>query len=124
MKDPLDLQAWIIARHARQARLWEALGISRPHLWRIQVAACMPSHDLAARIASLMAEDGITTTAGGITDHQAARIAERCFHSPAAPVRRVTGFDIPYPPPKLEKHYLVSVDRILDAVDSLQWEDQ
>jgi len=24
-----------------------------------------------------MAEDGITTTAGGITDHQAARIAER-----------------------------------------------
>ena len=54
----------------------------------------------------------------------AARIAERCFHSLAAPVRRVTGFDIPYPPPKLEKHYLVSVDRILDAVDSLQWEDQ
>ena len=77
MKDPLDLQAWIIARHARQARLWEALGISRPHLWRIQVAACMPSHDLAARIASLMAEDGITTTAGALLDHQAARIAER-----------------------------------------------
>jgi len=77
MKDPLDLQAWIIARHARQARLWEALGISRPHLWRIQVAACMPSHDLAARIAVLMAEDGITTTAGALLDHQAARIAER-----------------------------------------------
>ena len=77
MKDPRDLQAWITARHARQARLWEALGISRTHLWRIQAAACMPSHDLAARIASLMAEEGIATTAGGLMDLQAARIAER-----------------------------------------------
>ncbi|MBE2998087.1 alpha-ketoacid dehydrogenase subunit beta [Nocardiopsis sp. HNM0947] len=54
----------------------------------------------------------------------AARVNERCFHSLAAPVRRVTGFDIPYPPPKLERHQLPGVDRILDAVDDLQWEDQ
>ncbi|CAL9489513.1 3-methyl-2-oxobutanoate dehydrogenase subunit beta [Nocardiopsis dassonvillei] len=53
----------------------------------------------------------------------AARVTERCFHSLAAPVRRVTGFDIPFPPPKLERHQLPSVDRILDAVDDLQWED-
>ena len=52
----------------------------------------------------------------------AARIQERCFHSLAAPVLRVTGFDIPYPAPKLEQHYLPGVDRILDAVDKLQWE--
>jgi 2-oxoisovalerate dehydrogenase E1 component beta subunit len=52
-----------------------------------------------------------------------ARVTERCFHSLAAPVRRVTGFDIPYPPPKLERHHLPGVDRILDAVDTLQWED-
>ncbi|MEO6529681.1 MAG: transketolase C-terminal domain-containing protein [Specibacter sp.] len=51
-----------------------------------------------------------------------ARIQERCFHSLAAPVLRVTGFDIPYPAPKLEKYYLPGVDRILDAVDNLQWE--
>ena len=51
-----------------------------------------------------------------------ARVTERCFHSLAAPVRRVTGFDIPYPPPKLEHLHLPSVDRILDAVDDLQWE--
>ncbi|GAB2634948.1 alpha-ketoacid dehydrogenase subunit beta [Kribbella swartbergensis] len=51
------------------------------------------------------------------------RVTERCFHSLAAPIRRVTGFDIPYPPPKLEKYQLPSVDRILDAVDDLQWED-
>jgi len=52
-----------------------------------------------------------------------ARVTERCFHSLAAPVRRVTGFDMPYPPPKLEKYQLPGVDRILDAVDDLQWED-
>lgn len=53
----------------------------------------------------------------------AAQISERCFHSLAAPVRRVTGFDIPFPPPHLEHFNLPSVDRILDAVDDLQWED-
>ncbi|MDQ6754753.1 MAG: alpha-ketoacid dehydrogenase subunit beta [Actinomycetota bacterium] len=53
-----------------------------------------------------------------------ARVQERCFHSLAAPVRRVTGFDIPYPAPKLEQHFLPSVDRILDVVDELQWEDR
>jgi 2-oxoisovalerate dehydrogenase E1 component beta subunit len=52
-----------------------------------------------------------------------ARVTEKCFHSLAAPIRRVTGFDIPFPPPKLEKHQLPGVDRILDAVDDLQWED-
>lgn len=52
-----------------------------------------------------------------------ARVTERCFDSLAAPIRRVTGFDIPYPPPMLEAHYLPSVDRVLDAVDALQWED-
>jgi pyruvate dehydrogenase E1 component beta subunit len=54
----------------------------------------------------------------------AARVQERCFHSLAAPVLRVGGFDIPYPPPKLEHAYLPGVDRILDAVDRLQFDDQ
>ena len=53
----------------------------------------------------------------------AARVSERCFHYLEAPVRRVTGFDVPYPPPKLERHHLPGVDRILDAVDDLQWEE-
>ncbi|UIJ36108.1 alpha-ketoacid dehydrogenase subunit beta [Allobranchiibius sp. GilTou73] len=53
-----------------------------------------------------------------------ARVTQRCFHSLAAPIGRVTGFDIPYPPPKLEHFQLPSVDRVLDAVDDLQWEDQ
>lgn len=58
-----------------------------------------------------------------VASEVAARVSERCFHDLAAPVRRVTGFDIPYPPPKYEHFQLPSVDRILDAVDDLQWED-
>jgi len=58
-----------------------------------------------------------------VSSEIAARVTEKCFHSLAAPVRRVTAFDIPFPPPKLEKYQLPSVDRILDAVDDLQWED-
>ncbi|WP_091469325.1 alpha-ketoacid dehydrogenase subunit beta [Paenarthrobacter nitroguajacolicus] len=52
-----------------------------------------------------------------------ARVQERAFHYLAAPILRVTGFDVPFPSPKLEHYYLPSVDRILDAVDDLQWED-
>ncbi len=52
----------------------------------------------------------------------AARITERCFHHLEAPILRVAGLDIPYPPPMLESHHLPSVDRILDAVARLQWE--
>ncbi|NNM45497.1 alpha-ketoacid dehydrogenase subunit beta [Knoellia koreensis] len=62
---------------------------------------------------------GFTSVASEI----AARVTERCFHHLAAPVRRVTGFDIPFPPPKLEHFQLPSVDRILDTVDELNWED-
>jgi 2-oxoisovalerate dehydrogenase E1 component beta subunit len=53
----------------------------------------------------------------------AARLSEQCFHYLEAPVLRVTGLDIPYPPPHLEQHHLPSVDRILDALDRLQWQD-
>jgi pyruvate dehydrogenase E1 component beta subunit len=38
-------------------------------------------------------------------------------------VLRVGGFDIPYPPAKLEEHYLPDVDRILAAVDRTLAED-
>jgi 2-oxoisovalerate dehydrogenase E1 component beta subunit len=53
----------------------------------------------------------------------AARVTEQCFHYLEAPVHRVAGFDIPYPPPHFEQYHLPSVDRILDAIDGLQWEE-
>jgi pyruvate dehydrogenase E1 component beta subunit len=60
----------------------------------------------------------------GVGAEIAARVQERCFHSLEAPVLRVTGFDIPYPPPMLEHHHLPGVDRILDALDRLQRDDR
>ncbi|HKU10518.1 MAG TPA: alpha-ketoacid dehydrogenase subunit beta [Sinomonas sp.] len=71
------------------------------------------------RVVVVAEAQGFASVASEIT----ARVQERCFHSLAAPVRRVTGFDIPFPPPKLEHWYLPSVNRILDALDELQWED-
>jgi len=53
----------------------------------------------------------------------AARLTESCFHYLEAPILRVTGLDIPYPPPMLESHHLPSVDRVLDAIERLQWDD-
>jgi pyruvate dehydrogenase E1 component beta subunit len=58
---------------------------------------------------------------GGAGAELVARITERCFQSLEAPVLRVTGFDVPYPPPRLESYHLPSVDRVLDAVARLQW---
>jgi pyruvate dehydrogenase E1 component beta subunit len=60
----------------------------------------------------------------GVGAEIAARVQERCFHSLAAPVLRVAGFDIPYPPPKLEHAHLPGVDRVLDTVDRLQFDDE
>ncbi|PQP19220.1 alpha-ketoacid dehydrogenase subunit beta [Rhodococcus opacus] len=59
----------------------------------------------------------------GVGAEIAARVQERCFHYLHAPVLRVSGFDIPYPAPKLEHLHLPSVDRVLDSVDRLQWND-
>ncbi|MDA3644644.1 alpha-ketoacid dehydrogenase subunit beta [Saccharopolyspora indica] len=52
-----------------------------------------------------------------ITSEIAARVQQECFYSLEAPVLRVTGFDTPYPPSKLEEGYLPDLDRVLDAVD-------
>ncbi len=53
----------------------------------------------------------------GMGSELAARISEQCFYSLEAPVLRVTGFDLPYPPSRVEDEYLPDLDRILDAVD-------
>ena len=47
----------------------------------------------------------------------AATVTERAFYSLEAPVLRVSGFDVPFPPAKLEDVYLPDPDRILEAVD-------
>ncbi len=53
----------------------------------------------------------------GLGAEIAARVTEECFYSLEAPVLRVTGFDTPYPPARLEDAFLPDLDRVLDAVD-------
>ena len=47
----------------------------------------------------------------------AATVMERAFFALEAPVLRVSGFDVPFPPAKLQGTYLPDADRILEAVD-------
>jgi len=54
---------------------------------------------------------------GGLGAEVAARVTEQCFYQMEAPVLRVGGFSIPYPPSRIEEHYLPDLDRVLDAVD-------
>lgn len=59
---------------------------------------------------------------GGYGAEVAARVTERNFFHLAAPVLRLTGFDTPYPSPKYEKYYLPTPARILNALDTWEWE--
>jgi len=52
-----------------------------------------------------------------VSSEIAATVAERAFYSLEAPVIRVTGYDTPYPPAKIESIYLPDADRVLEAVD-------
>ncbi len=54
---------------------------------------------------------------GGLGAEIAARVSERCFYHLEAPVRRVGGFATPYPPSRMEGHFLPDADRVLHAVD-------
>lgn len=47
----------------------------------------------------------------------AATLTEKAFYVMQAPVLRVSGFNTPFPPARLESLYLPDADRILDAVD-------
>ncbi|TBN58650.1 alpha-ketoacid dehydrogenase subunit beta [Glaciihabitans arcticus] len=52
-----------------------------------------------------------------VSSEIAATVTERAFYSLEAPVLRVSGFDAPFPPAKLETIYLPDADRVLEAVD-------
>ena len=53
----------------------------------------------------------------GLGAEIAARLSEQLYYEMEAPVLRVTGFDTPYPPSRLEEEYLPDLDRVLHAVD-------
>jgi pyruvate dehydrogenase E1 component beta subunit len=53
----------------------------------------------------------------GMGSEIAASVSERCFYSLESPVIRVGGYNIPYPPSRLEEEFLPDLDRVLDGVD-------
>jgi pyruvate dehydrogenase E1 component beta subunit len=53
----------------------------------------------------------------GLGAEIAAQLSESCFYELEAPVLRVTGYDTPYPPSRMEDLWLPDLDRVLDAVD-------
>jgi 2-oxoisovalerate dehydrogenase E1 component beta subunit len=58
---------------------------------------------------------------GGYGAEVAARVTERNFFHLAAPILRIAGFDVPYPAPKLEEHYLPTPERVLAALETWEW---
>jgi len=52
-----------------------------------------------------------------VSSEIAATVTEHAFYSLEAPVLRVSSFDTPFPPAKLETVYLPDADRVLEAVD-------
>jgi pyruvate dehydrogenase E1 component beta subunit len=53
----------------------------------------------------------------GLGAEIAARLSEELYYEMEAPVLRVTGYDTPYPPSRLEEEYLPDLDRVLHSVD-------
>jgi pyruvate dehydrogenase E1 component beta subunit len=53
----------------------------------------------------------------GLGTEIATRVSEELYYEMEAPVLRVTGFDTPYPPSRIEEEYLPDLDRVLHVVD-------
>ena len=53
----------------------------------------------------------------GLGAEVVARLMEECFDHLEAPVLRVTGHDIPYPPATIERHFVPTPERIAAAID-------
>jgi pyruvate dehydrogenase E1 component beta subunit len=53
----------------------------------------------------------------GLGAEIAARLSEDLYYEMEAPVLRVTGYDTPYPPSRVEEEFLPDLDRVLHTVD-------
>ena len=63
----------------------------------------------------------------GLGAEIATRVTQECFYSLEAPVQRVTGYDVHYPPSRVEDDYLPGIDRILDTVEAMlndEWQTE
>jgi 2-oxoisovalerate dehydrogenase E1 component beta subunit len=121
----------LIAYGAMVALALDAAEVSRAHGWDVEVIDLRSLAPFDDRTVA----GSVRRTGRAVVVHEAsqflgygaevvARLTEQCFHHLHAPIMRVTGLDIPYPPPMLEHHHLPSVERILDAIRRLQWDDR
>jgi pyruvate dehydrogenase E1 component beta subunit len=53
----------------------------------------------------------------GLGAEISARLSEELYYEMEAPVLRVTGYDTPYPPSRVEEEFLPDLDRVLHVVD-------
>ncbi len=65
----------------------------------------------------VIVQEGFRTL--GFAAELIAMINEKAFLSLEAPIKRVTGFDVPTPLPKLENYYLPSVDKVVNAIEDV-----
>lgn len=102
----------------------------------LEAAGALSSEGIECRVLDLRSlvpldvasiRDAVRATGRAVVVHEApltlgmgaevsARIMEEAFDRLEAPVARVTGPDVPYPPASLEQTYLPSVERIAQAV--------
>jgi pyruvate dehydrogenase E1 component beta subunit len=82
-------------------------------IWPLDEAAIVASVEKTGR-AVVVHE---APRAGGIGAELTAIINERCLYSLLKPVERVTGYDVPYPVPGHEDHYVPTVARVSDALE-------
>jgi 2-oxoisovalerate dehydrogenase E1 component beta subunit len=101
------------AAEAAQDEGWSVEVLDLRSLAPLDTAAMVESLQRTGRV--IVIHEAAMTL--GIGAEVAARLQERAFYHLEAPVLRVTGFDTPYPPAKLEEYWLPDVDRILDAVE-------
>jgi 2-oxoisovalerate dehydrogenase E1 component beta subunit len=115
--------ATLIAYGPMVTTAMEAAAAGVEHGWDLEV---VDVRTLSPLDIETLAES-VTKTGHAVVVHEAARfggygaeivaeLTERVFGFLAAPVLRVTGWDIPYPPAKIERYFLPDADRILDAV--------
>ncbi|MGU3434899.1 alpha-ketoacid dehydrogenase subunit beta [Actinomycetes bacterium M1A6_2h] len=136
MSDPLPLGAARVVREGtdvtvvaygsrvRTALQAAEIAASEGHSVEVIDLRSLSPIDYATIDASVRKTGGLVTvqeasTFVGIGAEIAAHVSHECFLSLEAPVERVGGFHTPYPPARLEKHYLPDADRILAAVDTV-----
>jgi 2-oxoisovalerate dehydrogenase E1 component beta subunit len=116
--------ATLIAYGPTVATCLEAADAAAEEGWELQVVDVRTLVPLdIATIAGAVGQTGRAIVVheasvfGGMGAEIAAEVMEHAFWTLEAPVLRVGGFDIPYPPAQLEQYHLPDVDRVLDAVE-------